>query len=107
MLTGCAVYDWKQRYKTDMLTTEEKAYCRGLEALQRREYAVAVKELEACKSQFAGSQNFLIIAEAATLLAQLEEQKQKMRNAFHTSEEIESHGEEASIRGQGFEEEAR
>jgi len=90
-----------------MLSVEEKAYCRALEALKRKDYVAAVQEFDACGPRFGDNRGFQIMSEAARLMVALRqecEQKQKIQNEI---KEAISHGKETIIRGQGVQEETR
>jgi outer membrane protein assembly factor BamD (BamD/ComL family) len=90
-----------------MLSKEEKAYCRALEALQNKDYQTADKEFERCRSLYADSKGFHIIAEATRMLAFIRAEQQKQTITASAIEETFSHGEETVVRGQSEQEETR
>ena len=90
-----------------MLSREEKAYCRGLEALKQRDFALAGKEFEACGELHGSSKGFRIVAEATRLLVVLAEEKQRLEKFKMTIKEASGHGKETVVRGQGIEKETR
>ena len=57
-----------------MLSPEEKAYCRGLEALKKKNYAAADKEFKECGELYGRGRGFKIIVEAVHLLAYLRQE---------------------------------
>ena len=89
-----------------MLSPEEKAYCRGLEALKKKDYAAADKEFETCREQYGHSQGFMIIAEAAHLLTRLRQEKEPTEIKENDIKENSSYGEETIVCRQGLQEEA-
>lgn len=89
-----------------MLSPEEKAYCRGLEALKLKDYAAADKEFETCREQYGHSQGFKIIAEATHLLTRLWREKQQAEIKKSDIKENSSHGEETIVCGQSLQEES-
>jgi hypothetical protein len=90
-----------------MLSLEEKAYCRALEALKKRDYVTADREFDNCASMFADSRGFKIISEAARMLARLRNEKSNTVNIKTEIKESVSHGEETIVCGQGEQEETR
>jgi hypothetical protein len=88
-----------------MLSREEKAYCRALEALQKKDYITADKEFGNCDSLFAESRGYKIISEATRLLVQLQKEKEQLSNIETEIEEAVCHGEETVVCGQGEQEE--
>ncbi len=88
-----------------MLTAEEKAYCLALEALRNRDYASADRQFDACREAFAGSSGFMIIAEAARLMVQIQRKKTDASKIETQIKETVDHGEETVICRQGSEEE--
>jgi hypothetical protein len=87
-----------------MLSVEEKAYCRGLEALRRKDYAAAAAEFELCGERRTASPGFAIAAEATRLLAYVGEERRRMNEIDHIVKETPGHGKETIIRGQGLQE---
>lgn len=90
-----------------MLSGEEKAYCRALEALQNKDYQTADKEFDRCRELYAGSRGFHIIAEATRLLAFIRAEQQKLTKKETDIEEASCHGEETIVRGQSEQEKTR
>lgn len=88
-----------------MLTKEEKAYCRALEALQNKDYIAAEMELGRCRVLFADSRGFKIISEATGMLVQLQKEKAKLTNNETQIKEAVCHGEETVVFGQSEQEE--
>lgn len=58
-----------------MLSPEEKAYCRALEALTRRDYPAAISSFEKCGERFADNQRLQIMAQAARIICAVQEEK--------------------------------
>jgi hypothetical protein len=90
-----------------MLSREEKAYCRGLEALRRNDYISADQEFTICGELYGSSRGFKIISEATRLLAMLQREKTRTKITDSTIQEAVQDGEKAIICGQGIEEETR
>lgn len=90
-----------------LLTEQEKAYCRALEALTGKDYIAADLEFDACQALFEKSPGFNIVAVATKLLVKLEYEKTKLLKIQAEIEETDSHGEEAVVRRQGKQEETR
>ncbi|MCP4566166.1 MAG: hypothetical protein GY841_01160 [FCB group bacterium] len=88
------------------MSPEEKAYCRGLEALRQKDYPAADKEFETCREQYGQSQGFMIIAEATHLLMRLRQEKQQTEIKKNEIKENSSHGEETIVCGQSLQEES-
>ncbi len=88
-----------------MLSAEEKAYCRALEALRRKDYLSADKEFEACRSLFANNRGRQIITEAARLMVEVGREKRERENIKQFIEEASTNGKETNICGQGQQEE--
>jgi hypothetical protein len=84
-----------------LLTEQEKAYCRALEALTAKDYAAADREFEGCKALFEKSSGFNIVAAATKLLVRLEQEKLRISKIDAEIEETDSHGEETVVRRQG------
>lgn len=84
-----------------MLTHNEKAYCRGLEALRNKDYSEADKEFGKSRELFGDNKGFKIITEAVAMLAFLDDEKKKMEIEI---EENFNHGKKTIIRGQSLEE---
>jgi outer membrane protein assembly factor BamD (BamD/ComL family) len=89
-----------------ILTPEEKAYCRGLEALRKKDYAVADKEFKACAKLHGDSRGFNIIAQAAGLMAVLQQEKVKISKLENHIRETAENGEETVVCRQISEESA-
>ena len=87
-----------------MLTHNEKAYCRGLEALRNKDYPAADKEFRKSKELFGDNKGFKIITEAVAMLAFLYDEKKKIEIEI---EENHNHGKETIICGQSFKEKAQ
>ncbi|MFH1699127.1 MAG: hypothetical protein ABIE07_00955 [Candidatus Zixiibacteriota bacterium] len=87
-----------------MLSFEEKAYCRALEALHKKDYISADKEFEASGNEFSGSKGLKIIKESTKLMAVLRIEKLKLEKTEIVIEENLSHGKEAVICGQSQQE---
>lgn len=90
-----------------LLTEQEKAYCRALEALAAKDYAAADREFDVCNALFENSPGFNIVAVATKLLVRLEREKAKLSKTKAEIEETDRHGEEAIVCGQGKQEETR
>lgn len=90
-----------------MLTPQEKAYCRGLEALRRKDFIAADKEFATCGEQTAGHDRFSILTEATRLLAYIRLEKDRLNKIENTLQETIHHGKETIICRQGIEEEPR
>jgi hypothetical protein len=90
-----------------VLSKEEKAYCRALEALQKRDFGAADKEFSICRPMFADSRGFRIISEATGMLVQLQKEKEKLIKIKTEIKEAVCHGEETVVCGQGEQEETR
>ncbi len=91
-----------------LLTEQEKAYCRALEALTAKDYAAADREFDECKTLFEKSPGFNIVAVATKLLVRLEREKKNLAKIeAEIIEETERHGEKTVIFGQGEQEETR
>lgn len=88
-----------------MLTQEEKAYCRALEALKKKDYITADKEFGNCGAMFGESRGFQLISEATGMLVQLHKEKAKLLKIQTEIEEAVCHGKETVICGQGEQEE--
>ena len=84
-----------------MLTPEEKAYCRALEALRKKDYITADKEFGNCGAMFAESRGFKVITEATRMLVQLHKEKTKLQKIQTEIKEAVSHGKETIVCGQG------
>ena len=87
-----------------ILSGQEKAYCRGLDALRKNDYIVADKFFKECSELHRGSHGFEIIAQATQMLVFIEGQKQKQHLTENTKE-IEENGKETILLGQGLENE--
>lgn len=82
-----------------MLQSDEKAYCRALEALRKRDYVAANREFEAGGCRIGQSAGFRIIVEATRMLAELERRDLELDEIDSTTiKEIITHGEETIIR---------
>jgi hypothetical protein len=90
-----------------MLSAEEKAYCRALEALKRKDYGAAVEAFDSCGGRFGNNASFKIMAEAARLMVALREECERKQEIQNKIKEAISHGKETIIRGQGVQEETR
>jgi len=91
-----------------MLSSEEKAYCRALEALRKKDYITADIEFDAAIQLYRESSGFRIMAQAAKILAELEQREKQLQITKETIiEETVTHGEETVIRRQGFQEKTR
>jgi hypothetical protein len=90
-----------------LLTEQEKAYCRALEALATGDYAAADREFDVCSALFEKSSGFNIVAVATKLLVRLQQEKIKLSKIKNEIEETDRHGEETIVRGQGEQEETR
>jgi hypothetical protein len=90
-----------------VLTPQEKAYCRGLEALRRRDFIAADKEFAACGEQNTGRDRFSILIEATRLLAYIRMEKERLAKMENTLQETIHHGQETIVCRQGIEEEPR
>jgi len=88
-----------------MLSKEEKAYCRALEALRNKDYITADKEFVNCSALFSESRGFKLISEATRMLVQLHREKEKLSKIETEIEEAVCHGEKTVICGQGEQEE--
>ncbi len=87
-----------------MLSSDEKCYCRALEALRKKDYITADKEFEACRELFADSAGMKIISEATRILVALKDEKHKLNSIEETIQEAISHGEKAIVCGQSQQE---
>lgn len=90
-----------------LLTEQEKAYCRALEALGEKRYAVADREFDACRDLYADGPGFRIIAMATKIMARLENERAQAEEIQTDIEEAVDHGEKTVIRGQSEQEETR
>lgn len=90
---------------TEMLSLEEKAYCRALESLRKKDYITADRELETCQALFADSRGMQIISQATRLLAYIQSEKQTNESKKQSIKETIDNGEETVICGQGQQEE--
>jgi len=90
-----------------LLTEQEKAYCRALEALGEKHYAVADREFDACQELFEDGLGFRIIAAATKIMARLEAEKAQAERIQTEIEEAVCHGEKTVICGQSEQEETR
>ena len=90
-----------------LLTEQEKAYCRALEALGAKQYAVADREFDTCRGLFEDGLGFQIIAAATKIMARLEIEKARIEKIQTEIEEAVCHGEKTVICGQGEQEETR
>jgi hypothetical protein len=90
-----------------LLSEQEKAYCRALEALGEKRYATADREFDACRAIFKDGKGFGIIALATKIMARLETEKTYNEKMQTEIEEALDHGEKAVIRGQGNQEKTR
>lgn len=88
-----------------MLSKEEKAYCKGLAALRKNDFATADKEFEICAKLFGQSEGFKIIAEATHLLTYLRRNEKRTEKEKNDIKEINTNGKETVICGQGVQEE--
>lgn len=88
-----------------ILTDEEKAYCRGLEALKGKNYVLANRELEICGNLYRESRGFTIIAEATRILACLNQDRERLAKIENKIKETSGYGKETVICGEGIEEE--
>lgn len=75
-----------------MLTVEEKAYCRALEALCRKNFEIAVAEFEKCGERLDENKRLQIMAQAARIICVIREEKRQR-------ETIESNIKEAQVNG--------
>lgn len=89
-----------------MLSAEEKAYCRALEALRKKDYLSADKEFKACRSLFANNRGRQIITEAARLMVEIGREKSEQNRMNQFIEEAETNGKETIICGQGQQKES-
>jgi hypothetical protein len=87
-----------------MLSFEEKAYCRALEALRNKDYISADKEFEASGDEFSGSRGLKIIKEATKLMALLRNEKLNFEKTRNEIKENLSHGEKTVVFGQSQQE---
>jgi outer membrane protein assembly factor BamD (BamD/ComL family) len=86
------------------LNKEEKAYCRALEALRKKDYTTADKEFKICGQQYGKNQGFNIISQATKLLAYLRQRDGKLTKLETEIKESGTHGEETIVCGQGQQE---
>jgi hypothetical protein len=66
-----------------MLSPEEKAYCRALEALSRKEFESAVREFDLCGERLDGNYRLQIMAQAARILCVIQKEK-RQRQSFES-----------------------
>ena len=90
-----------------ILSPEEKAYCRGLEALRNKDFELADSEFRQCGEQYGESRGFSIIAEAAALMVLLRKEKKTKTTIKNRIQELSEYGEETIVCGQGEQEETR
>ncbi len=90
-----------------MLSVEEKAFCRALEALKRRDFDGAVTEFDACGGRFDENKSIRIMAEATRLIVALRQEYERKQKIQNDIKEAINHGKEAIIRGQSIEEKTR
>ncbi len=90
-----------------MLTPEEKAWCRGLAAVRRKEYDAAAREFSLMGQQPAGNGRLSIIVEAVRVLACVQQEKKRLVEINDQIQETELHGKETVLRRQGIQEETR
>jgi|GEM_PF-3586978 len=88
-----------------ILTDEEKAYCRGLEALREKNYVSAYEEFEICGNLYSESRGFTIIAEATRILACLSQDRKRLEKIEKKIKETSGYGKETIILREGIEEE--
>lgn len=89
-----------------MLSAEEKAYCRALEALRKKDYLSADKEFKACRSLFANNRGRQIITEAAHLMVEIGREKRERIRIKQFIKETAPDGKETVVCGQGQQEES-
>ena len=58
-----------------MLTPEEKAFCRALEALSRKDFDSAVAEFDKCGERIEGNSRLQIMAQTARILCAIRKVK--------------------------------
>jgi hypothetical protein len=75
-----------------VLTPQEKAYCRGLAALQRKDFIAADREFGAGEEQTPGHSQFTILREATRLLAYVLAEKKRLAEIENSIQETIHHG---------------
>jgi len=75
-----------------VLTPQEKAYCRGLAALQRKDFVAADREFAAGEEPSPEQNQFAILREATRLLAYIQTEKRRLAQIENSIQETIHHG---------------
>ncbi len=83
-----------------MLEPEEKAYCRALLALKRKDYRSAVDHFRQAAPRFRQDREFVLLRETTRLLLAVKEERKRISTRQDAvTKETFSHGQEDLVRG--------